>query len=232
MAPIFAKDYNTIKSSPTKDRDDISFEDTKTNGYSIVRSAMLAVIIAIVAVVGVVTFHQSPSLSNGYDSSMSSMAVVHEDDGGDSNIDTIEFDKVLATANKDDTQMTVVDTSLGSEDDSDTNRCGNLNFSFQEHIPRGLRVSTFGCAYFRNGQITGQFFVTVRNTRYSPIFISNTNMNYVFGGRVSVQTGTPRGTLVASFAASSRGTVRIRMNWSGNNNFNAVEGNGISLQSF
>jgi len=219
MATIFAKDYNTIKSSPTKDRDDISFEDTKTNGYSIVRSAMLAVIIAIVAVVGVVTFHQSPSLSNGYDSLMSTMAVVHEDDGGDSNIDTIEFD---------------VDTSLGSKDDSDTtlNRCGNLNMSFQSNIPSNLRVSTSGCAFLQNGRVTGQFSVTADGTlRRPPISIRNTNMVMERRATYSLRTGT----LVVSVAASpsQRGRVRIRMDWTGRHGSTAFDVRSISgLSSF
>jgi len=101
MAPIFSNDYNTIKSPPPiKERDDvISFgNNTKTNGYSIVRSAMVAVFIAIVAVTGVVTLRQSSPMMS------TTMAVASED-------------FPLATLSEEETQMTAIDTSLAAEEE-------------------------------------------------------------------------------------------------------------------
>jgi len=210
MAPIFANDYQTIKGSPTKDRDDISFGDMKTNGYSIVRSVMVAVMIAIVAVAGVVTFHQPPSLSNGDESSMSSMALVHEDDGGDSDIDTIEFDKVLATANKDGKQPPLISKE---ESDSLMTLCGdlsNLNFQFEPNskttsqfetggLPKSLGVSSSGCVFLNDSteEITGLLSITAGGSTFSPINIHNGVVPNVQTIRLS-----GGGTLVASYRTS------------------------------
>jgi len=209
MAPIFANDYQTIKGSPTKDRDDISFGDMKTNGYSIIRSVMVAVIIAIVAVAGVVTFHQPPSLSNGDQSSMSSMGLLHVDDGGDSNIDNVEFDKVLATANKDDKQPPLISKE---ESDSLMTLCGvlpNLNFQFEPNskttsqfetggLPKSLGVSSSGCWFLndRTGEITGLFSTTAGGSTFSPINIHNGVVPNIQTIRLS-----GGGTLVASYTA-------------------------------
>jgi len=170
----------------------------KTNGYSIVRSVMVAVMIAIVAVAGVVTFHQPPSLSHGDESSMSSMALVHEDDGGDSNIDNAEFDTLLATANKDDKQPPLI---TQEESASVMTWCGstpNLNFQFEQDLPKSLRVSTTGCASFNRstGSITGLFSVGVLGGYFSTINIRNGNFP-------SVQTIylSKEETLVASYDA-------------------------------
>jgi len=211
MAPIFAKDYKTIKGSPTKERDDISFGDMKTNGYSIVRSVILAVIIAIVAVVGVVTFHQSPSLSNGYESSMSSVALVHEDDGGYSNIDMEAYDKVLATASEDEfgKEMTVIGTPVTSEKDSDStlNQCGNLsnlNYQFRQEPFRSLGISTSGCAFIRNGRVTGQIFIRFNGRTLGPFSLPNPRPFSPF------QTiPIPGGNMVVSLGVSSAGRGRV-----------------------
>jgi len=216
MTPICSNDYQTIKGSPTKNRDDIIFGDMKTNGYSIVRSVMVAVMIAIVAVAGVVTFHQPPSLSNGDEPSMSSMALVHEDDGGNSNIDTIVFDKVLSTANKDGKQPPLISKeksdSIMASCDLDRNwnpkknkDMRNLNFRFDQdeiernpHLPKRLGVSTSGCASFNRstGSITGLFSVTVLGIPSSFINIRNGDFPSVQTIRIS-----KRRTLFVSYNA-------------------------------
>mmetsp|Transcript_6905 Transcript_6905/g.7369 ORF Transcript_6905/g.7369 Transcript_6905/m.7369 type:complete len:229 (+) Transcript_6905:155-841(+) len=213
MAPIFANDYQTIKGSPTtKDRDDISVGDMTTNGYSIVRSAMLAVIIAIVAVVGVVTFHQSPSLlSNGYESSMSSMALVHEDDGGYSNIDMEAYAKVIATASEDEygTEMT------SSKEDSDSaiscGNLGNLNYQFGQDLFRQLIISTNGCAFFSNGRVAGQIFISFRGQWLGP-FILPSSRQYSDFQTINVPGGTITVRLGVSSAGSGRVQIGLRAN--------------------
>jgi len=226
MAPIFVNDYKTIKSSPPpKDRDDgISFgNNTKTNnGYSIVRSVMVAVIIAIVAVVGVVTLHQSSSpsvLSIGADSLMSSstMAVASEEDhSGYSNSDHDEFDLFLATLSEEETQMTVIDTSLDDKDDakddsaSILNQCGNRNNLGFQFFPSGPGVTTRGCAFMHpNGRIGGQVQVRVQNRWRTPITISNGSRGQTFslvgGGTLVWAVTYVRNT------ANPRGRVTINM---------------------
>jgi len=228
MAPIFANDYQTIKGSPTtKDRDDISVGDMKTNGYSIVRSAMLAVIIAIVAVVGVVTFHQSPSLSNGYESSMSSMALVHEDDGGYSNIDMEAYAKVLATASEDEygTEMTVIGTPTppSSKEDSDSAlSCGNLNYQFQRDFFSQFGILTNGCAFFRNGSVTGSIRIRFRGQWVGPFPLPSSRQYSRF------QTvNVPGGTITVFLGVSSAGSGRVQIGLQGN-----IQGGGVARERF
>jgi len=222
MAPIFANDYQTIKGSPTtKDRDDISVGDMTTNGYSIVRSAMLAVIIAIVAVVGVVTFHQSPSLLSN--SSMSSMALVHEDDGGYSNIDMEAYAKVLATASEDEygTEMIAVGTL-----DSALS-CRNLSYQFRQDVFSQLGISTNGCAFISNdGRVTGAFFVRVRGQQLGPFTLPNSRPYTPF------QTvPIPGGNLVVLVGVSSAGSGRVQIGLRANGASESYVRTGFS-QSF
>jgi len=215
MAPFFSNHYQTIKGSPTKDRDDISVGDMTTNGYSIVRSVVLAVIIAIVAVVGVVTFHQSPSLlSNGYESSMSSMALVHEDDGGYSNIDMEAYAKVLATASEDEygTEMTAVGTPTppSSKEDSDSaiscGNLGNMNYQLGQDLFTQLGVSTNGCAFFSNGRVAGQIFISLRGQWLGP-FILPSSRQYSDFQTINV----PGGTITVRLGVSSAGSGQVQI---------------------
>jgi len=234
MAPIFANDYQTIKGSPTtKDRDDISVGDMTTNGYSIVRSAMLAVIIAIVAVVGVVTFHQSPSLLSN--SSMSSMALVHEDDGGYSNIDMEAYAKVLATASEDEygTEMTAVGTPTppSSKEDSDSaiscGNLGNLNYQFGQDLFRQLIISTNGCAFFSNGRVAGQIFISFRGQWLGP-FILPSSRQYS-----PLQTVTiPRGTMTVLLGVSSAGSGLVQIGLQANLQGGSGTSESISRSGF
>jgi len=226
MAPFFSNHYQTIKGSPTKDRDDISVGDMTTNGYSIVRSVVLAVIIAIVAVVGVVTFHQSPSLlSNGYESSMSSMALVHEDDGGYSNIDMEAYAKVLATASEDEygTEMTAVGTPTppSSKEDSALN-CGNLNYQYQQPFFRQFGILTNGCAFFRNGRVTGSIRIRSRGVWVGPFPLPSTRQYS------RLQTiNVPGGTIDVLLGVSSVGSGSVRIGLQGN-----IQGGGVARERF
>jgi len=236
MAPFFSNHYQTIKGSPTKDRDDISVGDMTTNGYSIVRSVVLAVIIAIVAVVGVVTFHQSPSLlSNGYESSMSSMALVHEDDGGYSNIDMEAYAKVLATASEDEygTEMTAVGTPTppSSKEDSDSaiscGNLGNMNYQLGQDLFTQLGVSTNGCAFFSNGRVAGQIFISLRGQWLGP-FILPSSRQYS-----PLQTVTiPRGTMTVLLGVSSAGSGLVQIGLQANLQGGSGTSESISRSGF
>jgi len=224
MAPIFVNDYNTIKSSPsTKDRDDdISFGNMKTNGYSIVHSVMVAVIIAIVAVVGVVTFHQSsPSMSNGSDSLMSTTtAVASKDDSGYSNNGNDEFDLFLATLSEEEEQLTVIDTSLAAEDDlaSIVNQCGNnhnLDFVSRTLLPVKVQVRTQGCA-FQNQKtlhITGWFTVYIQNQHIPSTTFSTMSLSPVQTIKFSNSKGPLKDGTFQVLVQAIGGTVTFQMNF-------------------